>query len=229
RSWVLFFLICCSVAFCKYSYTDKCYRFEKVQDKQYTFYYQYYFNRKGQPLSNDFIVYESNRRDSSLAWSYYYHYVLSDCDRTEKEFKCVSTCESVWFKIWNITAAGSIGAACDKAFIGKYENVMKHDCKSGSTDCFMIVKQQIGTVKNETIVMNEKEPATPSTFTKQDKCIWEYNILGLWSIVTLVIVCVIAVVALIILIGLVVFTQKHRANKRKRLEGSLVRNDAANV
>ena len=51
-------------------------------------------------------------------------YVLSDCDRTEKEFKCVSTCESVWFKIWNITAAGSIGAACDKAFIGKYENVM---------------------------------------------------------------------------------------------------------
>ena len=51
-------------------------------------------------------------------------YVLSDCDRTEKEFKCVSTCESVWFKIWNITAAGSIGAACDKVFIGKYENVM---------------------------------------------------------------------------------------------------------
>ena len=51
-------------------------------------------------------------------------YVLSDCDRTEKEFKCVSTCESVWFKIWNITAAGSIGAACDKAFIGKYESVM---------------------------------------------------------------------------------------------------------
>ena len=48
-------------------------------------------------------------------------------------------------------------------------------------------------------------------------------------IVTLVIVCVIVVVALIILIGLVVFTQKHRVNKRKRLEGSLVRNDAASV
>ena len=46
---------------------------------------------------------------------------------------------------------------------------------------------------------------------------------------TLVIVCVIVVVALIILIGLVVFTQKHRANKRKRLEGSLVQNDAASV
>ena len=30
--------------------------------------------------------------------------------------------------------------------------------------------------------LDEKEPVTPSTFTKQDKCIWEYNILGLWSI-----------------------------------------------
>lgn len=44
---------------------------------------------------------------------------------------------------------------------------------------------------------------------------------------TLVIVCIIVVVALIILIALIVFTQKHRENKRKRLEGSLVRNDAA--
>ena len=48
-------------------------------------------------------------------------------------------------------------------------------------------------------------------------------------IVTLVIACVIVVIALIILIGLVFFTQKHRENKRKRLEGSLVRNDAAAV
>ena len=51
----------------------------------------------------------------------------------------------------------------------------------------------------------------------------------LMIVVTLVIVCVIIVVALIILIGLIVFTQKHRENKRKRLEGSLVRNDGAAV
>ena len=44
-------------------------------------------------------------------------------------------------------------------------------------------------------------------------------------VVTLIIVCIAAVVALIIFIGLVVFTQKHRSNKRKRLEGSLVRNE----
>lgn len=53
--------------------------------------------------------------------------------------------------------------------------------------------------------------------------------LRMMTVVTLVIVCIIIVVALIILIGLIVFTQKHRANKRKRLEGSLVRNEAAEV
>ena len=48
------------------------------------------------------------------------------------------------------------------------------------------------------------------------------------SVVTLVVVCSVAIVVLIILIALIVFTQKHRANKRKRLESSLVQNlDAA--
>ena len=56
----------------------------------------------------------------------------------------------------------------------------------------MYVKEQIGTQKNETVKMSRvienecyvdgKEPVTPISFTKQDKCIWEYNILGLWSI-----------------------------------------------
>ena len=50
--------------------------------------------------------------------------MLSDCKKTENGFDCLSTCESVWFKIWNITAAGSTGAACDKIFIGQYANVM---------------------------------------------------------------------------------------------------------
>ena len=53
--------------------------------------------------------------------------------------------------------------------------------------------------------------------------------MGVMIVVTLVVVCVIAVVALIILTGLIVFTQKHRANKRKRLEGSLVGNENAMV
>ena len=38
-----------------------------------TLYYQYYINRKGLPLSSDFIVYQSRYgRENSLMWSYYY-------------------------------------------------------------------------------------------------------------------------------------------------------------
>ena len=46
---------------------------------------------------------------------------------------------------------------------------------------------------------------------------------------TLVIVCSVIAIAVIILIALVVFTQKHRSTKRKRLEGSLVRNEDSAV
>ena len=50
--------------------------------------------------------------------------MLSDCKTVEKGFHCLNTCESVWFKIWNTTAAGTIVDACDKEFIGQYANVM---------------------------------------------------------------------------------------------------------
>ena len=53
--------------------------------------------------------------------------------------------------------------------------------------------------------------------------------MGVMIVVTLIVVGVIVVVALIILIGLVVFTQKHRANKRKRLEGSLMQGGSVDV
>lgn len=43
-----------------------------------TFYYQYYFNRNGKPLSSDFITYERTRRDNVLAWSYYYQWGCSN-------------------------------------------------------------------------------------------------------------------------------------------------------
>ena len=46
---------------------------------------------------------------------------------------------------------------------------------------------------------------------------------------TLVIVCSVIAVAVLILIVLVVFTQKHRSNKRKKLEGSLMRNSDSAV
>ena len=49
---------------------------------------------------------------------------MTDCQIVEKGFNCTSTCESVWFKIWNVTSAGSMGQTCDKAFFHKYANVM---------------------------------------------------------------------------------------------------------
>ena len=142
---LILFLLCCSVAFCKYSYTDKCYRYGKDvessrgNDLPMSFlgsvYYQYYFNRRGIPLSNDYIAYERTfGEEDNLMWSYYYQwelgycdncsYVLSHCQKTDKGFNCTRTCESVWFKIWNVTAAEPLGSACDKAFVGQYANVM---------------------------------------------------------------------------------------------------------
>ena len=37
-----------------------------------TFSYQLYMNRKGVPLSNDFIIYKDDPKDGALALSYYY-------------------------------------------------------------------------------------------------------------------------------------------------------------
>ena len=51
-------------------------------------------------------------------------HVLSDCQSIENGFNCTSLCESVWFKIWNVSSAGSMGQTCDKAFVHKYANVM---------------------------------------------------------------------------------------------------------
>ena len=53
-----------------------------------------------------------------------YSYVLSDCKNTNNELNCLSTCESVWFKVWNATAGGSMVEGCDKIFFGQYGNVM---------------------------------------------------------------------------------------------------------
>lgn len=50
-------------------------------------------------------------------------YILTDCVESDKKFKCIRTCESVWFKIWNTTAAGEYGQKCDKSFIGKYGDI----------------------------------------------------------------------------------------------------------
>ena len=83
RSFLICILLCCSIALSKYSYTDKCYRYGKdvessrrsegVEPTLGSVHYQYYFNRKGIPLSNDYILYEKVfGQGNSMMWSYYY-------------------------------------------------------------------------------------------------------------------------------------------------------------
>lgn len=68
------------------------------------------------------------------------------------------------------------------------------------------------------------------------KCVWEYDILGLISVgntfiqllfsyllVTLSIIGGIALIVLALFILMIVFVQKHRTNKRKRLDSGLLR------
>ena len=92
-------------------------------------------------------------------------YVLRDCETSKLGYDCVSTCDSVWFKIWNATAAGPLTTICDKAFIGRYANVMyerlckyegrDHHCRNGTFDRFAFVKKDINTQANTTVFMSE--------------------------------------------------------------------------
>lgn len=70
---------------------------------------------------------------------------------------------------------------------------------------------------------------------KQDgECVWEYEILGLWSIgiiwiaisfiVAIVVLSSCIVGALLFIIVIWVIAQKHRSNKRKRLDNALIGN-----
>lgn len=146
RSFLLCFLLCCSIALSKYSYTDRCYRYEQdrssacrmcyhVKHSIVMTYYQYYINRKGTPLSSDYIIYDKTKKeDTNPKWSYYFQwvacndlvtsYVLTDCKHFESKYECTRTCESIWFKIWNVTAAEEFVQVCDKEFIGRYADIM---------------------------------------------------------------------------------------------------------
>ena len=133
-------------------------------------------------------------------WCFDHSYVLRNCEKNEQKYKCVRTCESVWFKIWNVTEAGEYGQKCDKAFIGKYGNIVyvqrnglmnrEHGCP-GMHNPFRYVLEEIGKTENVTLTMCKscvldscivgKKPETPHGYTEQKACIWEYDILGLWS------------------------------------------------
>ena len=121
------------------------------------------------PLSDDFSSpYEyTYGEEKYLAWSYYYQFgfphhliVVSNCMTTESGFKCLNTCESVWFKVWNATAADFFGEHCDKAFVVV---VMQTSCRfdslvkcseHGTTDPFFNIKRSVGRKRNKEIQMS---------------------------------------------------------------------------
>ncbi|KAK8790522.1 hypothetical protein WA171_002045 [Blastocystis sp. BT1] len=115
---------------------------------------------------------------------------------------------------------------CDKIFLSKYADVTKYHCND-TPDPFYIVKEEIGKVATDTIAMDGKKPVAPGLFSVTTKCTWEWDILGLWSLFTVVIISIIVVVVLILFIVLIFFTQKHRNIQRKRLEGALIRSTDA--
>ncbi len=65
-------------------------------------------------------------------------YVLSDCNAVDAGYQCLSTCDSVWFKIDNKTEADYYVKYCDPIFQVKYGDITwdllkrvknrKHNC-----------------------------------------------------------------------------------------------------
>lgn len=102
---------------------------------------------------------------------------------------------------------------------------------------------EIGKVSKDTIQMSilqwlnwrldGKEPALLPNFYKGDKCDVDYEILGLWPIgksfvlnwtVVITIIVVSMLIVLILFIAVWIYAQKHRSQKRARLQSSLMNN-----
>lgn len=84
------------------------------------------------------------------------------------------------------------------------------------------------------MIIDGSTPLPPQGYNpSNDKCVWEYEILGLipigmieyciWMIVTLIVIVSGIVCCLIAFIVVFIVAQKHRSAKRQRLEGSLMR------
>ena len=138
---ILLILLICFVE-CKYSYFDKCYRYEKESDGNCTIFisinnvviraYQYYTNRHGELHTIDNLVLQRNKK--YWDWSFYYQYylscitssyTLSNCVTQNKAIVCDRVCESVWFKLLNTEQEPSTtwAKACDPIFLKTYGDV----------------------------------------------------------------------------------------------------------
>ena len=69
---------------------------------------------------------------------------------------------------------------CAKEFKGQYGDVTKHSCPAYSSTLSDLNKE-IGKTGHEIIQMNGTRPVRPQGWNELE-CVWEYHILGLWSI-----------------------------------------------
>lgn len=98
------------------------------------FYYQYYFNKKGIPISADEIVDQFTYTHRYSMHSFYYQYIfrillstsreLENCTTVEKGIQCDSVINSVWFKIVNTTSTKDLVEHCDPIFLKKYADIL---------------------------------------------------------------------------------------------------------
>ena len=90
--------------------------------------------------------------------------VLSNCTKNDNVFDCISTTESIWFKIGNKTAAAEFISYCDPIFYKKYGDITyffdysiiysKHNCTGyESTNPFKDLYTDIGKTTQVNIVM----------------------------------------------------------------------------
>lgn len=96
-------------------------------------YYQYYFNKKGNPIGADEIVDQLTYSTKYYMHSFYYQYslycvlwnsrVINNCTTVESGFICDSVIDSVWFKILNTTSTKDLVKRCDPIFIKKYSDI----------------------------------------------------------------------------------------------------------
>ena len=204
----ILFAILCSMVVAKYSYTDKCYCYEGRDGQYMVINDQYYVNKRAVPIGRDRIIY-AGRFDAHLppTISVYHHNVFSHCTRLGDRYNCTNVCESIWFKIWANLDDEKL-SDCAKEFKGQYGDVTKHSCPAYSSTLSDLNKE-IGKTGHEIIQMNGTRPVRPQGWNELE-CVWEYHILGLWSIVTIVTVSVIVLVVL-----------RHRSTKRKQLNNLL--------
>ena len=129
----------------------------------------------------------------------------------------------MWLKITNKDELRESLGDCLNYFNNKYVNLESFECKVNGTDPFEDLRASVGRVQRVTIELDENYvPIESKWLPIIGECEWRYEIDGLWSTVVITIVSTAAIVIIILLIVLLVFVQKHRHEKRNRLDHQLL-------